>query len=156
MKCTGFKVDSHLSVTCEWSASSISVPILRCPTQNIVTCILHKNYSHIIAHWMDGTDTELTRYWLTDDVRLTLKENSVKCGLAVNVDSHISEMWIGFKRPLTLLSNVSVPYQWHVSSVSVPSVQCAGYELTVFLKYIRRIFCAGHRTDGTDMELALL
>jgi hypothetical protein len=45
----------------------------------------------------------------------------------------------------TLISDVSVPYQWRVSSVSVPSVQCAGY--------VRQSFCDGHRTDTSPVSV---
>jgi hypothetical protein len=56
-----------------------------------------------------------------------------------------------------VVSHVSVTCQFRISDVSVPyqyrpfggPAMCEWF----YLKYMRRCFCAGHRTDGTDTGL---
>jgi hypothetical protein len=62
-----------------------------------------------------------------------------------------------FKGRFALITDASVTYQWHVSSVSVPC-RCRPISAPdtcerFCLQYVGRYFCVGHRTDGTDTEL---
>jgi hypothetical protein len=61
------------------------------------------------------------------------------------------------KGRFTFISDVSVPYQCRISSVSVPSVQCPTHTVTCILNTtIHTHTHPAHWTDGTDTELTSL
>jgi hypothetical protein len=79
LKSSALKVDSHLPVAYQWRVSSVSVPSVRCPLQNIVTCILVGPFSHT----QRTERTALIRNWHVTDTPL-VSVNQPECCVRLN------------------------------------------------------------------------